>query len=545
MNRSKRKPFGMSHAAWTAIAVAAMLAPSHAETPAQRVGQVHFPTSCNAAAQQQFDRAAAMLHSFWYPEAAKTFAAIGEIDPACAMAQWGVAMSVWYPLWYPPSEASLKTGAAAVEKARSIGAKTERERDYIEAIGAFYKDWDKSDHRTRAVAYEKAMEQIYLHYPDDKEAGLFYALALNATAPPTDKTYANQRKAAAILETLRAEEPDHPGVAHYLIHSYDSAALAEQGLSAARSYAALAPAVPHALHMPSHIFTRLGLWQESIASNQAGHEKARTYAEQSGGPGAFDGETLHTMDYLEYAYLQGAQDQAAKRVVDELGGLHKGPSILTIGYAAAAIPARYALERRSWAEAASVTLPEISLAWERFPWAEALNAFTRALGAARTGDQSGAEREIARLRALEDKLIAANDKYWADQVEVQRLAASAVLERARGKDAEAIQLARAAADLESGMDKHPVTPAAILPARELLADLLLELDRPAEALAEYQRSLAAEPKRFRSLYGAARASERLETPARAREFYAQLVEQCAKADSERPELTEARAFVAK
>jgi hypothetical protein len=545
MNSSKRKPSGMSRAAWTAAAVTAMLAPSHAESPAQRVGQVHFSVSCTAAAQQQFDRAAAMLHSFWYPEAAKSFAAIGETDPACVMAQWGVAMSVWYPLWYPPSEASLKTGAAAVEKARSIGAKTERERDYVEAIGAFYKDWDKTDHRTRSVAYEKAMEQVYLRYPDDKEAGIFYALALNATASATDKTYANQRKAAAILEKVRAAEPDHPGIAHYLIHSYDSAALAEQGLPAARSYAALAPAVPHALHMPSHIFTRLGLWQESIASNSAGHDKARAYAEESAGPGAFDGETLHTMDYLEYAYLQGAQDQAAKRVVDELGSLHKGPSVSPAGYAAAAIPARYALERRNWADAASVTLPEIAFAWERFPWAEALNAFARALGAARTGDQSGAERELARLRALEDKLIAAKDKYWADQVEVQRLAASAVLKRAQGKDADAIQLARAAADLESAMDKHPVTPAAVLPARELLADLLLELDRPAEALTEYQRSLEAEPKRFRSLYGAAQASARLEAPAKAREFYAQLVEQCAKADSDRPELVEARAFVAK
>jgi hypothetical protein len=540
-----RTQAGMSVAAWTAAVVAATLAPSHAETAGERVGQVHFAISCTAAAQQQFDRAMAMLHSFWYPEAAKAFAAVGETDAACAMAQWGVAMSVWYPLWYPPNEASLKTGSAAVEKARSIGAKTARERDYIEAIGAFYKDWDKSDHRTRAVAYEKAMEQVYLRYSDDKEAGLFYALALNATAPPTDKTYANQRKAAQILENARGTAPDHPGIAHYLIHSYDSAALAEQGLPAARSYAALAPAVPHALHMPSHIFTRLGLWQESIASNNAGHEKARAYAEQSAGPGAFDGETLHTMDYLEYAYLQGAQDAAAKRVVDELNSLRKGPSIPVTAYAVAAIPARYALERRSWPEAASLALPEIPFAWERLPWAEALNAFARALGAARTGDQSGADREIARLRALEDKLTAAQDKYWADQVEVQRLAASAVAKRVQGKDADAIRLAREAADLESAMDKHPVTPAAILPARELLADLLLELDRPAEALTEYQRSLEAEPKRFRSLFGAARASERLEASAKAHEFYSQLVEQCDKADTQRPELAEARAFLAK
>lgn len=251
------------------------------------------------------------------------------------------------------------------------------------------------------------------------------------------------------------------------------------------------------------------------------------------------------MDYLEYAYLQGAQDGAAKRVVDELGTLRKGPSILVTAYAIAAIPARYVLERRSWPEAASLAMPEIPFAWERFPWAEALNAYARALGAARTGDLSGAEREIARLQAFEDKLIASKDKYWADQVEVQRLAAAGMTKRAQGNDAEAIQLVRTAADLEGGMDKHPVTPAAILPARELLADLLLELDRPTEALAEYQRSLAAEPKRFRSLFGAARASERLEAPAKAREFYAMLVAQCDKADTERPELAEAKAFLAK
>jgi hypothetical protein len=519
-------------------------APAHADGAAH-VGQAHFATSCSAPAQQQFDRAVAMLHSFWYPEAAKSFAAIGETDPSCAMAQWGVAMSVWYPLWYPPSEAMLKTGAAAVERARSIGAKTDRERDYIEGIAVFYKDWGTVDHRTRAVAYEKAMAQVYQRYPDDREAGIFYALALDATAPPTDKSYANQRKAAEILEKAHSAEPDHPGIAHYLIHSYDSATLAEQGLPAARSYAALAPAVPHALHMPSHIFTRLGLWQESIASNAAGHEKARAYAEKSEGAGAFDGETVHTMDYLEYAYLQGAQDEAAKRVVEELGTLRKGPTISTTAYAVAAIPARYALERRAWADAAGLAMPETPIAWERFPWAEALNAYTRALGAARSGDQAGAEREIARLKMLEDKLLAAKDKYWADQVEVQRLAASGMTKRTQGDDAEAVRLVRAAADLEAGMDKHPVTPAAILPTRELLADLLLELDRPAEALAEYERSLAAEPKRFRSLSGAAQAALRLEAPAKARTFYTQLVAQCDKADTERPELAEAKAFLAK
>jgi hypothetical protein len=546
MRRGMRQQSRLSLAASMAAIAMVLAVPAYADNAGNaHVGTVHFAVSCTAPAQQQFDRAVAMLHSFWYPEAAKAFAAIEATDPHCAMAQWGVAMSVWYPLWYPPSEAMLKTGAAAVEKARGIGAKTEREGAYIEAIAAFYKDWGTVDHRTRAVAYEKAMEQVYLRYPDDPEAGIFYALALDATAPPTDKSYAHQRKAAAILEQARSAEPDNPGIAHYLIHSYDSAPLAQQGLPAARSYAALAPAVPHALHMPSHIFTRLGLWQESIASNSAGHARAKAYAEESAGPGAFDGETVHTMDYLEYAYLQGAQDGAAKRVVDELDSLRKGPSILVTAYAVAAIPARYALERRSWSEAASLAMPETPIAWERFPWAEAINAYARALGAARSGDQAGAEREIARLRALEDKLIAAKDKYWADQVEVQRLAAAGMAKHAQGDDADAVRLVRAAADLEAGMDKHPVTPAAVLPARELLADLLLELDHPADALMEYERSLAAEPKRFRSLYGAARAAERTEAADKARDFYTQLVAQCDKADTARPELAQAKAFLAK
>jgi tetratricopeptide (TPR) repeat protein len=507
------------------------------------LGDVHFPTSCTPAAQQQFDRAVAILHSFWYEEAVKAFTGVTRTDPSCAMGYWGVAMSHWYPLWYPPGEDALKAGSSAAEQARAVGAKTPRERDYVAAVAAFYEDWGKLDHRTRSLAYEKAMEHVHATYPDDREAGVFYALALNATALPTDKTYANQLKAAAILEKVFAEQPSHPGVAHYLIHSYDTPTLAERGLPAARRYASVAPAVPHALHMPSHIFTRLGFWQEAIASNRAAHEAARAYAERTIGPSAWDQETLHTLDYLAYAHLQMAQDRAAKRVVDDLATFRQGPASLPAAYAAAAIPSRYALERRSWHEAARLSSPGIPFPLERFPWAEAMLAFTRALGAAHTGDLVTAQAEIARLGALKEKLTQAKNTYWANLVEAQRLGASAVASRTRGEGEEAVELARAAADLEDSMDKHPATPAAVLPARELYADLLLELGDPSEALGEYARSLETNPHRFRSLLGIARSSKQSGDSSRARDAYQELLELSGEADTERPELMEARAFL--
>jgi hypothetical protein len=508
-----------------------------------KMGAVNFPISCSPAAQNAFGEAVWTLHSFWYEEADKSFGAITQAEPACAMGYWGIAMSHWYPLWFPPNPAALKAGSEAVDKAMATQPKTDRERDYIAAIAAFYRDNDKLDHRTRSVAYEKAMEQVYLRYPDDREAGVFYALALNATALPTDKSYANQRKAAAILEKVHGEQPQHPGVAHYLIHRYDSATLAEQGLPAARSYGQIAPAVPHAQHMPSHIFTRLGLWEESIASNLTAHAAALAYVTEASGPGSWDQETLHTMDYLEYAYLQGAQDGEAKRVVDELTTFHKGPAALPVAYAMAAIPARYALERRNWAEAAALQASATPFPWERFPWAEGMTSFTRTLGAARTGDTAGAEAGLAKLQSLKDKLVQANDTYWANQVEVQRLGAAAVVARVQGRDRDSIEQARAAADLESTMEKHPATPGAILPARELLADLLLETNDPGAALTEYERSLGTDRNRFRSILGKARAAQQTGDRAKATGAYQQLIALCDKGDTSRPELAEAKSFL--
>jgi len=439
---------------------------------------VNFPIMCSSTAQKGFNHAAWTLHSFWYPEALQGFSDIAKAEPDCAMAYWGVAMSHWYPLWFPPSEAALKAGSEAIAKANTAEPKTEREKAYVAAIAAFYKDYDRVDHKTRAVAYEKAMEQVHARFPDDQEAGVFYALALNATQPPTDKTFGNKKKAAEILENVWQAQPNHPGVVHYLIHSDDTQQLAELGLPAAMCYAKIAPAVPHALHMPSHIFTRLGLWQQSIDSNRAAHDAAVAYVRKTIGEGAYDGETVHTMDYMEYAYLQTAQDGKAKQVRDELLTYTKSAAVnLPTAYAVAAIPARYAVERNDWKMAASLEMPAVGFPLDKFPWAEAMISFARALGAAHTGDLAVTETEIGKLQALRDKLNDAKDTYWASQVDVQRLQASAVLAHTRKDDEKAIELARQAADLDAGMDKHPATPAPVRapdrarrPARERAGD---------------------------------------------------------------------------
>ena len=524
------------------LAVAQDTPPSPVGDQAQ-LGQVDFPVSCTPAAQQQFNRAVAILHSFWYEEAAKAFGAVTETDPDCAMGGWGVAMSYWTPLWSPPTEAALKAGSAAVRKAQAIGGKTDRERDYVEAIATFYRDYDKLDHRTRSAAYQQVMEQMYVRYPDDREAAVFYALALDATASPSDKTYTNQKKAAAILEKIFVERPNHPGVAHYLIHSYDSAPLAEHGLPAAICYSKIAPSVPHALHMPSHIFTRLGQWQDSIRSNRAASEAGQTYAAQQFGEGVAWAESLHAMDYLAYAHLQLGQDREAKKVLDEIVAFRKvAPEAPSAAYALAAIPARYAVERRDWAQAAALSLPPLAFPWDKYPWTSAMVTFSRALGAARTGDLSAAQAEIDRLGSARDA-ISQKDKYWADQIEVQRQAAVAILAHVRGKEEDALAAMQSAAKLEAMMDKHPVTPSPIVPARELLGDLLLEMDQPTQALNEYEQSLTKDPNRFRSVYGAAKAAERAGDAAKAKAYYHQLAALGSNADGDRSELTEAKAYL--
>jgi hypothetical protein len=508
-----------------------------------KIGTVRFPTSCTPAAQGQFERAVALLHSFWYEEALKAFTAVTTTDPACAMGYWGIAMSVYYPLWQPPSPAMLERGWAAIEKTRGLKA-TPREQDYIAAIETYYKDSAKLDHRVRAVAYEKAMEQLHGRYPQDREAAVFYALALNATAAPTDKTYANQLKAGAILEKVYAEQPNHPGVAHYIIHSYDYPPLATRGLTAARGYAKIAPSVPHAQHMPAHIFTRLGLWQESMDSNRASADSGKAYYAGLGKDTVWD-QTLHALDYVVYAYLQTGQDQQARRVLEEVRALPKAePENFVAAYAFAAIPARVALEQHRWSEAASLTA-RAGFPWDRFAWAEAITAFARAIGAARGGDAAAARAEIPKLESYRTGLLAAKQTYWAEQVDIQQRAATAWVARAEGKNEEAVKLMRAAADLEDSTEKHPVTPGPVIPARELLGELLLDLNQPALALVEFEASATREPLRLNGLFGAARSAELSGDAAKAKAIYAKVVTLCERADTERPELRRARAAVGK
>lgn len=509
---------------------------------ASDVGQVHFPVSTTAPAQEKFNRAIAMLHSFWYEELDDAFSQVSSDDPSCGMAYWGLAMSYYHPLWSAPDTMALRKGWEAVQKARQVGSGSQREKDYIAAIEVFYRDWDTLDHQTRSRAYCRAMEELQRRYPDDKEAAVFYALALIATAAPTDKTYSQQKRAAEILERVRVEIPDHPGVIHYIIHAYDSPALAHLALAAARRYARVAPSVPHAQHMPSHIFTRLGLWEESIQSNEASASAARDYARRVHMNSVWD-EQIHAMDYLIYAALQCAQNTKAKAVLDEFNAIQKISSQSPkAAYPLVAIPARYALERRNWADAARLT-PAAWLRLERFPWAEAMICFARGVGAARSGQLTAAQTELAKLLTLQRGLVEKKQQDWAVPTDILQRELAAWIVLAEGKPADAVQLMTGAAELEDSTEKHPMTPGPILPAREQLGDLLLEAKNPSAALREFELSLRSSPNRLNGLYGAATAAKAAGATDKARTHFAKLIEVCAHADTDRAELVEARAFL--
>ena len=508
------------------------------------IGTAHFTTSCSPAAQQHVDRGVTLLHSFWFAPAREAFTAAANADDGCGIAYWGIAMT-WLdnPLGGVIPPANVQPGQAAVEQASKIGASTKREQGYIAAIETLYKDATTVDFRTRALAYEQAMEQLSLTYPDDQEAAIFYALALNITALPTDKTFSNTLKAAKILEGVSVAQPDHPAIAHYLIHSYDYPPIAQHGLGAARRYASIAPAVPHAQHMPSHIFTRLGYWQESVDANRQAFAAAMTSAGQLP-PGVAPVDALHAMDYLMYAYLQMGQDAKAQGVLNEVMVLQRAPERQPEAYALAAIPARAILEPGRWSDAALLSLPTFSYAWDRFPHAEAVLVFARGLGAARSGDVAGARRDADRLTELSAALVAQKQPYWVEQVEIQRQLVLALVARAEGQDQEALRLLREAVTREAATDKHPVTPGPLVPASELLGEVLLELNAPAEALAAFEAVQATEPNRFRAIYGAGRAAELAGDLDKARAPYTALVALAEHADTERPELKQARAFVA-
>jgi tetratricopeptide (TPR) repeat protein len=509
--------------------------------PVEQLGSVNFPISCRSEAQGDFLRGLALLHSFGYEEARRSFLAAATTDPRCAIARWGVAMTYYHPIWAPPTPDELAVGAKAAAKAAATPAGTEREGAYVYAIGVFYRDAGKLDHKTRALAYEHAMAKLVARFPDDHEAAIFHALAILGNSPITDKTFAGQKRAAAILNSLLPLEPEHPGIAHYLIHSYDYPQLAELALDAARVYAKIAPDSPHALHMPSHIFTRLGMWDESIGSNLDSARVARALvARHHSGAESFD--ALHALDYLEYAYLQTAQDEKARAVVGEIARVEKlDEPNGAAGYALAAVPARWALERRDWAAAGALTVTPTSFPWAKLPYAEAITHFARAVGAARLKDVATAREALGRLEEIKADLAQGppGSYDWPSQVEVQRLAAAGWLARAEGADEQALRHLRAAAALEDSKDKHPVTPGSVLPAREQLADLLAELGRAEEALAEYEATLEVTPRRFRSLAGAAAAARAAGETEKAERYAGELLALTSGGDGRRPELAAA------
>jgi tetratricopeptide (TPR) repeat protein len=505
----------------------------HHELAEEEVGSVHFSTSCRADLAGSFNRAVALLHSFQYEQARQAFTEIAGQDPQCAMAQWGVAMSYYHGLW---ENGDTAAGRVALNKAKQIAASntktTPREAAYIDSLAEIYRE-DGKDTYAHGQAFEQKMAAVQAAYPQDDEAAIFHALTLSITAPKTDKTFANQRKCGEILEPIFAKQPHHPGVAHYIIHCYDNPVLAEKGLEAARMYAKIAPASAHANHMPSHLFTRVGSWNESISSNMRSAELAAA-AEAASKNGEARDQRLHALDYLEYAYLQSGRVNKAKAVWDEMSSLPPISGLtLTGGYARAAIPARYATELGNWKEASQLQASD-----ESVPWAQAITWTAIGVGSARSKNLARATQAEQKLASLRDATTKQNNSYWANQVEVQRREVAAWIAEANGKPDEAFKLARSAAELEESMDKAAVTPGAVTPAREILAELLMLEHQPKESLAEYQGALETAPNRFNALYGAASAAEASGDASLASSYFRKLTEVAV--GDERSELGAAR-----
>ena len=527
--------FGFAHSGCSAPEQGTELA-ELPDARANLLGEIHFETSCNEDAQTEFDHAVALLHSFWFPEALAAFERTLEKDSSCGMAHWGIALSHWGNfLGGPRDQEPLKRGWAATQRASETGAGTERERDYIAAVELLYKNHESTDNQTRKLTYEKAMEAIVAKYPDDSEAKAFYGIALNGTADLADKTYSNQLKAAALLETLFEQQPNHPGLAHYIIHSYDFPPLADRGRDAAYRYADIAPDAPHALHMPSHIFTRIGAWQDSIDTNI----RSAAAAEAANSPA----EMLHAFDYKVYAYLQAAEDEKAEDVVRRAmalsGSIAPGDGYLfAADFALAAIPARYALERGDWASAAELEVRE-----SRFPHAKAMTHFARALGAARSGDLAAARKDLEALGALREALNKAGLAYWELQAEIQQMMAEAWIDYAAGDKEQALSNMLAAAELRDTTEKSAVSPGPLVPARELYASMLLEAGHAEKAIAEFEASAKDDPNRFIGTYGTAKAAEIVGDEEKSKASYALLLEICEHGDDPgRDGLQEARKY---
>ena len=519
------------------------LAQEHQHGSGEKLGTVYFATSCNEAAQKEFNRAVALLHSFQFSNAIEGFNAVLKADASCGIADWGIALSDWGNPFAPEmkDKSQLQAGRESAERGKTAGAKTERERAYIAAVGKLYDNYENTPQRARLIAYRDAMGEVAAKYPEDHEAQIFYALAITQSEDPADKTYAGRLKAGTILEQLFAEEPDHPGLAHYIIHTYDVPALAGRGLVAARRYSEIAPDAPHALHMPSHTFTRTGYWQESIDSNIAAAAAARREGQTA--------EELHASDYEIYAYLQTGRDQAARGILDSLPEIAsrfdpkealKGAGGPSVGYfALAAIPARYALEHQDWKQASQLTVRNTP-----FPHTDAMTWFARGLAAARLGRAQAANEAGTALQQIRERLLKAGESYWARQVEIQEVAVRAWAALAEGKKDEALRQMTLAAELEDGTEKSAVAPGPLTPARELLGELLVEMNEPGQAVEQFKATLTKEPGRFRALYGAAHAAHLSGSRETSQKYFRELLKVCDRGDKPgRAEIVEARRAV--
>ena len=512
----------------------------------EKFGDVKFSLSCDVSVRKTFDLALSLLHSFQYSEAEKAFVKIIDVDSECAMAYWGVAMSIYHAAWFPPSEDELIKASKILKVAESLD-KNAKEQDYFKAINSFYNDWEKIDHKKRAKAYELSMEELHSKYLDDTEAAILYSLALYSTRDRIGKDYLNEKKAGKILEKLFKEQPNHPGIAHYIIHNYDNPVLAPNALNVARRYAEIAPGSSHAQHMPSHIFTRLGLWDESIQSNIKSLSAVQCYMEETGMKGYYF-EGAHAMDYMVYAYLQKGDNKNANQQYQTLKGISDfNPMNMTaIVYALSAIPTRLALENKDWSAAAQLSHQTTSIEWKKYPWYNAIIHFGRALGAAHTKDFEAAENEIATLKQLKIDLVNMNDPTSTnqiDQIMIQIKTAQAWLSFKRDNQEKGLALMKEAAEMESKTSKHPVTPGDVLPADELLGDMLLEMNKNSEALKAYENNLQAHPNRYNGIYGAAIAAKNSGNEKEAKKYFENLIKLTSSIESDRPEIAEAKKYL--
>ncbi|SHF31146.1 TPR repeat [Microbulbifer donghaiensis] len=520
-------------------AVLMLCSPANAE-PSGNIGEVDFDNSCDASVAVPFNHALALLHHMMYEQATAAFADIEKQDPACALAPWGIAMAAVHPLWAPPSEQELARGSDAIRRAQQLKPGTEREKSYIDAAAAFYRDWSPAKHREKLRDWSAAQAQIYRQYPGDIDAGALYALSLLATAPMDDRSYRQQKQAGALLKQLYRDNSSHPGANHYTIHAHDNPAMAADALAVARGYDKIAPEVPHALHMPTHIFVRLGLWPDTIDWNI----RSAAAAQKQPAGNATSLHYFHALDYLMYAYLQQGRDAEAAAVLEQVLGAENPQDTFAAAFGIAAARARYPLERHAWREAAALSPGSHGdFPWQKYPWVQAMVYFSRGIGAARSGDAGAANSAADQLDGLYRRAVDAEEEYWAALVDSQRQAVRAWAIFAGGDEARGIALMRKAAAQEDGLDKHPVTPGPLLPARELLGDMLLAAEQPGEALQAYMNSIELYPSRFNGLYGAALAAQEIGRKTEAEKYYRRLLEMAGAEDSQREALQQARKFL--